>query len=509
LVSEATARSETAPAGAVAPLLEMRGMHKSFPGVHALSGVDLELSAGECLAICGENGAGKSTLIKLLGGALSADSGEIRIGGDAVQIATPHRAQQLGVSIIYQELNLVPQLSARENIFLGREVTRFGFPDRRREASDARSLFTRLGVEIDPEQRCADLTVAQQQTVEIAKALAFRARVIVMDEPSAMLTETETRRLLEIVQELKQSGIGVLYISHRIEEIFAIAERVLVLRDGAQVATVPTDRIEKAGLIELMVGRSLDAEFPAREVELGSERLRVESLRRGDAVRDVSFAVRSGEVVGLAGLVGAGRTETARLIFGADRKEGGAVFVDGQRCAIGSPRDAIERGICLLTEDRKAQGLVLGHSARENFGLPNLTRFSRGPFVDEEAERERFSHHARALSIRMTDPDQLVQTLSGGNQQKVVLAKWLERDCRIVIFDEPTRGIDVGAKYEIYLIINRLAAEGKAILVISSELPELLGISDRILVMHEGAVKGEITEVGSATQEQILSLMVH
>jgi len=301
----------------------------------------------------------------------------------------------------------------------------------------------------------------------------------------------------------------VLYISHRIEEIFAIAERVLVLRDGAQVATVPTDRIDRAGLIELMVGRSIEAEFPSREVELGPERLRVESLFRDDAVRDVSFSVRSGEVVGLAGLVGAGRTEIARLVFGADRRDAGEIFVDGERVAIASPRDAIERGICLLTEDRKAQGLVLGHSARENFGLPNLARFRKGPFVDEEQERERFAHHARVLSIRMSDPDQLVQTLSGGNQQKVVLAKWLERDCRIVIFDEPTRGIDVGAKYEIYLIINRLAAEGKAILVISSELPELLGISDRILVMHEGAIKGEITDVGAATQEQILSLMVH
>ena len=508
MVSEAAARSETAPGGEDAPLLEMRGMRKSFPGVRALSDVNLELRAGECLAICGENGAGKSTLIKLLGGALSADAGEIRIGGETVQIATPHRAQQLGISVIYQELNLVPQLSARENIFLGRERTRLGFPDRRREAEDARRLFARLGVEVDPERRCRELTVAQQQAVEIAKALAFRARVIVMDEPSAMLTETETRRLLEIVRELKQSGIGVLYISHRIDEIFAVAERVLVLRDGAQVATEATDRILKSGLIELMVGRSMDAEFPPRDVEPGPERLRVESLRRGDAVRDVSFAVRGGEVVGLAGLVGAGRTETARLIFGADPGEGGAIFVDGERCEIGSPRDAIARGICLLTEDRKTQGLVMGHSARENFGLPNLARFSRGPFVDEEAERERFAHHARALSIRMADPDQPVQTLSGGNQQKVVLAKWLERDCRVVIFDEPTRGIDVGAKYEIYLIINRLAAEGKAILVISSELPELLGISDRILVMHEGAVKGEVADVRSATQGQLLSLMV-
>jgi ABC-type sugar transport system ATPase subunit len=491
------------------PILEMRGMCKDYPGVRALRNVDLTLERGECLALCGENGAGKSTLIKLLGGATRPNRGEIRIDGEAVRIASPHAAQRLGISIIYQELNLVPQLSVRENIFLGREGGRFGFPDLRHETEVTRRLFRTLGLEIDAERRCAELTVAQRQAVEIAKALAFDARIIVMDEPSAALTESETQKLLGIVRELKCSGIGVLYISHRLDEIFAIAERVTVLRDGAHVTTEDTSRVDRDRLIELMVGRPLDTEFPPRNLRVGAERLRVEGLTRGRTVRDMSFSVFAGEVVGLAGLVGAGRTETVRLIFGADIPDAGVLTIDGEICAMSSPGQAIACGVGLLTEDRKSQGLVPMHSARENFGLPNLDRFSCGPFVDTARETVRFGHFVRALDIRMTDPEQTAATLSGGNQQKVVLAKWLERDCRVIIFDEPTRGIDVGAKYEIYLLINALAEQGKAIIVVSSELPELLGVSDRILVMHEGALKGEIRDVAHATQEQILSMMVH
>ena len=497
-----------APGVAAPPLLEMRGMCKRFPGVDALRDVDLRLEAGECLALCGENGAGKSTLIKLLGGAHSADAGEIRIEGRPVRIATPHEAQRLGIAVIHQELNLVPRLSARENIFLGRERTRFGFPDRRREARDAARLFERLGLDVDPESPCGELSVARQQGVEIARALAVEARVIVMDEPSATLTAPETRRLLEIVRELRASGIGVVYVSHRIEEIFATSGRVQVLRDGRHVATEPTARVTPQRLIELMVGRPLEAEFPSRSMRRGSERLRVSGLRRGDAVRGVSFHVHAGEVLGFAGLVGAGRTETMRLVFGADRAEAGEVYVDGRPCRISSPREAIRMGIGLLTEDRKAQGLVLGHSATENFALPNLDRLSRGPFVDRSRERERFAHYAEALGIRSGAADAPVRTLSGGNQQKVVLAKWLERDSRVVIFDEPTRGIDVAVKYEIYLLINRLAAEGKAVVIVSSELPELLGMSDRIVVMHAGEVRGEIGDARAATPEQILGIVV-
>jgi ABC-type sugar transport system ATPase subunit len=490
------------------PLLEMKGISKRFPGVEALRDVDLRLEAGECLALCGENGAGKSTLIKILGGVHAADAGEIRIDGRPVRIATPHVAQRLGIALIHQELNLVPRLSARENIFLGRERTRFGFPDHRREAREAARLFERLGLEIDPECPCGDLSVARQQGVEIARALAVEARVIVMDEPSAMLTEPEVRRLFGIIRELVGSGIGVVYISHRIEEIFTIASRVQVLRDGRHVATDPAGTTTRQRLIELMVGRPLETEFPQRSVERGAELLRVEGLGRGDAVRDVSFRVHAGEVLGFAGLVGAGRTETMRLVFGADRAERGQVYVDGRPCRISSPREAIRMGIGLLTEDRKAQGLVLGHSAAENFALPNLDRLSRGPFVDRARESERFAHHAETLRIRPGVADAPVGQLSGGNQQKVVLAKWLERDSRIVIFDEPTRGIDVAVKYEIHQLINRMAAEGKAVILVSSELPELLGMSDRIVVMHAGEVKGEIEDAAKATQEQILTLIV-
>jgi ABC-type sugar transport system ATPase subunit len=329
-----------------------------------------------------------------------------------------------------------------------------------------------------------------------------------MDEPSATLTEQETEKLFQIVRDLKAQGIGVIYISHRLEEIFEVAERVTVLRDGEHVGTRAVGDIDKGQLVEMMVGRTIDAEFPKRTARLGEERLRVENLRRGDAVRGVSFSVRAGEVLGFAGLVGAGRTETVRLVFGADRPTAGHTFVDGRSVWIGGPRDAIACGICLLTEDRKAQGLVPAHSSRENFGLPNLDRFTRGPFVSQARERDAFGSHVDRLRIKLSDPERPVETLSGGNQQKVVLAKWLERNSRIVIFDEPTRGIDVGAKYEIYCLINELAAQGKAIVMISSELPEILGMSDRILIMHEGVVKGEITDVARATQEQILHTIV-
>jgi ribose transport system ATP-binding protein len=496
------------PSVADPPLLEMRGVGKRFPGVEALRDVDLQVDAGECLALCGENGAGKSTLTRILGGVHGADTGEVRLDGRPVRITTPHEAQDLGIAVIHQELNLVPRLSARENIFLGREQTRFGFPDHRREVQEAVRLFARLGLDIHPETPCGDLTIAQQQGVEIARALAVETRVIVMDEPSATLTQPETRRLLDIVRELTASGMGVVYISHRIEEIFAVADRVEVLRDGKVVEIAATKTVTRERLIERMVGRPLEAEFPTRKMRQGPERLRVEGLRRGDGVRDVSFRVHSGEVLGVAGLVGAGRTKTMRLVFGADRADGGEVSVDGKPCRISGPRDAIRVGIGLLTEDRKGQGLVLGHSARENFALPNLDRLSRGPFVNEARERERFAHFAGLLNIRSDAADAAVGTLSGGNQQKVVLAKWLERDSRIVIFDEPTRGIDVAVKYEIYQLINRLAAEGKAVVLVSSELPELLGMCDRIVVMHGGEVKGEIEDPASATQEQILGMVV-
>ena len=488
------------------PLLEMRGIEKSFPGVRALRGVDLELHAGEVLALLGENGAGKSTLIKVLAGAHPPDAGAIRLDGEEVAIANPAEAQRLGIAVIYQEFNLIPTLTVRENIFLGREETAGGFIRQEEEYRSAQALFKRIGVEIDPDIPCRELTVAQQQVVEIAKALSLKARIIVMDEPSATLTPPEVERLFSIIRDLKSHGIGVIYISHRLEEIFSIADRVTVLRDGRHVDTRDIGQIAREPLIELMVGRKLEQEFPKRTLAIGPPRLVVKDLCRGRKVRSVSFAVRRGEVLGLTGLMGAGRTETVRLLFGADQPDSGTIELDGKPLRLANPRDAIRAGIGFLTEDRKAQGLVLGQSVRENFGLPNLARFERWGFVQEQQERDALAGYVRSLGIKIPHQEQLAKNLSGGNQQKVVLAKWLERNCEVILFDEPTRGIDVGAKFEVYLLINQLAAQGKAILMISSELPEMLGMSDRILVMHEGRVSGEITDVANATQEQIMDL---
>jgi ribose transport system ATP-binding protein len=496
------------PPPTASPLLVMRGIAKSFPGVDALVDVDVELHAGEVLALVGENGAGKSTLIKVLAGAHEPDAGSIAIDGRPIDLPTPHHAQQAGIAVIYQELNLVPSLTARENIFLGHEPRMVHWIRRRAEQARARELFGRMGVRIDPEAMCRSLSVAQQQVVEIAKALSLEARILVMDEPSATLTTQEVERLFAVIGELKRHGIAIIYISHRLDEVFDIADRVMVLRDGRHIATEPVGEVDRERLIELMVGRRLENEFPPRERRVGEVRLAVRHLRRGDEVRDVSFEVHRGEVLALTGLVGAGRSETARLIFGADRRDAGEMELDGEPLHVANPREAIRRGICLLSEDRKGEGLVLGQTARENFALPNLGRLSRLGFMRRGAESSAFARYVGELSIRLAHPEQAAQTLSGGNQQKLVLAKWLESNSEVIIFDEPTRGIDVGAKYEIYQLINRLAGQGKAIVLISSEFPEVLGMADRILVMHDGRITGEIDDVAGATQEQILTLAV-
>ncbi len=489
-------------------LLAMHEIDKSFPGVHALRGVDLALRGGEVLALVGENGAGKSTLIKVLAGADLPDSGRIDISGHDAGIRNPIDARRAGIAVIYQEFNLVPSLSAAANIFLGQETSRLGWLRHGDEQAKARELFRRIGVDIDPNALCRDLTVAQQQVVEIAKALAADARILVMDEPSAALTPQEVERLFKVIRDLKSQGLGVIYVSHRLEEIFAVADQVIVLRDGACIGMLMVADCNRDQLIEMMVGRKLDQDFPRRTSARGEPRLAVSGLCRGSKVRDVSLTVHRGEVVALTGLVGSGRTETLRLIFGADRRDRGTIAIDGEPVRIGSPRDAIAAGMAFLTEDRKGQGLVLSQSVRANFALPNLRHWSRWGWIDQRAERTALAQHVDRLRIRLASTEQPVGTLSGGNQQKIVLAKWLEHRCRVVLFDEPTRGIDVGAKYEIYQLINTLAEQGKAILLVSSELPEVLGMADRILVMHEGRITGEITDVGRSTQADILKLAV-
>ena len=489
-------------------LLEMCQIDKSFPGVHAIKNVSMKLHHGEVMGLVGENGAGKSTLIKILGGAHLPDSGRVLIEGQSVHILSPTAAQQAGISIIYQEFNLIPDLTVRENIFLGREKTRMGFVRASEEQRATLELFEKIGISVDPDVRCGELTVAQQQTVEIAKAFSVNAKIIVMDEPTATLTSKEVNRLFTIIRDLKSHGLGIIYISHRLEEVFEVADHVMVLRDGEHVGTEDIDNLNRERLIEMMVGRPVDSEFPKRSASPGHERLRVEDLCRGQAVRNVSFNVRAGEILGFAGLIGAGRTETMRLVFGADTPDSGRIFINGEKAEIYSPGDAIRMGICLLSEDRKGHGLVLIHSCRENYGLPNLGRLIGRVFLNRRKERREFREFAESLRIKTSGPEQLIMNLSGGNQQKVVIAKWLARNADIIIFDEPTRGIDVGTKYEIYLLMNRLADEGKAVIMISSELPEILGLSDRIIVMHEGRIKGEITDVPNTTQEDILSMAI-
>ena len=489
-------------------LLELKGIEKRFPGVHALQSVDFELRSGECVALLGENGAGKSTLIKVMGGAHQADSGLVSVQGVLQSWEKPTDSLDAGVAIIYQEFNLVPGLTAAENVFLGIEPSDFGWVRKSEEKEKVREVFNRIGAEINPGALCDSLTVAEKQLVEIAKALVRDAQILVMDEPSAALTKKEVEQLYLLIDELKLRGIGVVYVSHRLEEIERVADRAIVMRDGARVGELGREELDRAKIIEMMVGRKLENEFPKEVRTPGAVRLRSKNLNRGQKVRNVSLEVRAGEILALTGLVGAGRTETVRLLFGADRADTGEVELDGRTLQLGSPSDAIEAGICLLTEDRKDQGLVLGQSIKENFGLPNLKKFSRKGWVNRSLEGQSFGEYIKKLQIKVSGQSQLASQLSGGNQQKVVLAKWLERNAEILIFDEPTRGIDVGAKFEIYQWMNQLAKAGKGIIMISSELPEVLGVSDRILVMKEGQLMGELVNGPEVTQEVLMSLAI-
>ena len=485
----------------------MRKISKTYPGVTALDSVDFDVLPGEVHALVGENGAGKSTLIKILAGADTKDSGQILLGGVQVPIDNPQEAMRRGISIIYQEFNLVPYMNAAENIFLGREPASAipGVIDFRRMYADAERIIGELGVALDIRAPIRDLSVAQQQMVEVAKATSRKSTVIAMDEPSATLTEHELENLFNLIRRLKAEGVSIIYISHRLEEVFQIADRVTVLRDGLLIDTKSVSDTDREDIIRMMVGRELKDTIPKVAAEHGDVALAVKDLSREGVLHDISLEVRRGEILGLAGLVGAGRTEVARAIFGADPIDTGEIYLDGKRVRIRSPKDAIKLGIGLVTEDRKALGLILGMAVRENISLANLGILSKLGFVIRRKERDVASSYVEDLMIKTPSVEQAVQNLSGGNQQKVVLAKWLFTQSRVLMFDEPTRGIDVGAKTEIYQLMNKLAEKGVAIIMISSELPEILGMSDRIIVMHDGSIAGELTRE-EATQEKIMHL---
>jgi len=488
-------------------LVEMDGISKDFPGVQALRSCRFELRRGEIHALVGENGAGKSTLMKILAGVYRRDAGRIRLNGTDVDIPTPRAAQQLGISIIHQELSLMPHLTAAQNIFIGREPrARIPFViDQRKLNEDARTLFQSLNLKVDPQAKVGKLSVAQQQMVEIAKALSYSAQVLIMDEPTATLTDTEIDELFRIIRAVKANGVGVVHISHRLEELKLISDRVTVMRDGQYIATVDTKDASIDRIISMMVGRTIYE--AAREIPTANPEvvLDVRGLNRGRMVRDVSFNLRRGEILGLAGLVGAGRTEVARAVFGADRPDSGTILVHGKVARIHSPADAVHLGIGYLSEDRKRFGLAVGMDVETNIVLATLRKFADAfGRVDFRKTRATAEQRVHRLGIKTPSIKQKVRNLSGGNQQKVVIAKWLTADTEILIFDEPTRGIDVGAKSEIYHLLNELAKQGKAIIMISSELPEILRMSHRIVVMCEGRIRGELSGA-EATQEKIMT----
>ncbi|HTO67218.1 MAG TPA: sugar ABC transporter ATP-binding protein [Bradyrhizobium sp.] len=489
-------------------LVEAKDICKSFPGVRALSGARFELLPGEVHALMGENGAGKSTLMKILAGIYARDSGEIRYDGALVDFTGPREAQQAGIGIIHQELQLMNHLTVAQNIFIGREPKRaFGLLlDDDRLNRDASALLAHLNLSIDPRTVVGGLTVAKQQMVEIAKALSFNSRVLIMDEPTAALNNAEIAELFKMIRELKSRGVGIIYISHKMDELKQIGDRVTVLRDGEYVGTVDAATTGMATIIGMMVGRTISDERLAGSGRPGEVALDVRRLECGPLVRDVSFSVRRGEILGFAGLMGAGRTEVARAVFGADRLQSGEIFVHGKRCAVRTPEHAVAAGIGYLSEDRKRFGLALGMDVEANVVMSNLSRYlSFAGFLKSKPMRRAAEKFIRLLNIRTPSAAQEVRLLSGGNQQKVVVAKWLDRDCDILFFDEPTRGIDVGAKSEIYKLLRTLADQGKAIVMISSELPEILRMSDRIIVMCEGRITGELA-AEQATQERIMEL---
>lgn len=491
-----------------AQLLRMEGISKSFPGVKALSKVRLDLNYGEVLALVGENGAGKSTLMKILSGVYQKDEGEIYLEGNKVEIPNAKVAQEMGISIIHQELNLMPDLTVAQNIFIGREPrTGFNFFLKEKELNEKTAeLLEKLNINLNPKETVSDLTVAKQQMVEIVKALSYNAKIIVMDEPTAALTESEIKTLFDLIENLKNKGVGIIYISHRMEELKVISDRITVMRDGQYIDTLYTKDTDMKKVISLMVGRHIqDESRPTTTVSKEAETvLEVKNLSTKNFLENISFTLKKGEILGFAGLMGAGRTEVARAIFGADKIDEGQIFINGKEVKINKPEDAVKHGIAYLSEDRKRYGLMLEMDVNSNILISSLSNYVNWlTFVNDSKGYVTSEEYVKSLKIKTPSIKQLAKNLSGGNQQKIVIAKWLAKNCDILIFDEPTRGIDVGAKTEIYQLLNELAQQGKSIIMISSELPEILRMSHRIIVMCEGRITGELTNE-EASQEKIM-----
>jgi ribose transport system ATP-binding protein len=493
-----------------APILEMKTISKSFPGVKALENVSLKAYGGNVLALLGENGAGKSTLMKILSGVYKKDSGQILVEGNEVDIQGIKSAEKLGITIIHQELSVLPNLTVAENIFLGNE--KFHKVSRRVNKAYTKELSKRfleqIGSKLNPDTLVRNVSVGDMQMIEIAKALTKNSKIIIMDEPTTALTDVETKNLFEVIKKLKEKGLAVIYISHRLDEIFEICDYITVLRDGKHIGDVETNKVTKDQLITMMVGRKLEEQYPYKKEDTTKTMLKVENLSLKGKVDNVSFEVKSGEILGISGLMGAGRTELAKTIFGEYKKSSGKIYIDSENVEINSPADAIKYGISYLSEDRKKEGLLLQMSVAQNMTLANLKTYQKGlKKINRKAEINDVEEYITKLSIKTPSQNQLIRNLSGGNQQKVILAKWLMLSPKVLIVDEPTRGIDVGAKKEIYDVLNELKRMGKAIIIISSDMPEIIGVSDRIIVMHEGKITGEVTRE-EANQENIMKYAI-
>jgi ribose transport system ATP-binding protein len=485
--------------------IQMNHIYKAFGTNQVLSGVDFELQEGEVHALMGENGAGKSTIMNILTGLHKQDSGTIMIDGQEKYFDNPKEAEQHGIAFIHQELNVWSDMTVLENLFIGKELrSKFGILRSKEMKALAKKQFEKLAVTIPLDRNAGLCSVGQQQMIEIAKALMTNAKVIIMDEPTAALTEREIEKLFEVINALREEGVSIVYISHRMEEIFAICDRITVMRDGKTIVTKAISETNFDEVVRKMVGRELTDRFPERSPNIGKTILEVKHATRHGVFEDVSFAVKFGEIVGISGLMGAGRTEIMRALFGLDKLDGGEVWIEGKKAKIKNPFDAVKRGIGFITEDRKTEGLILDFSIRDNMALPNLTSFSKNGFMDDKTENEFVELLIKRLRIKTQSGETNAKDLSGGNQQKVVIAKWIGIGPKVLILDEPTRGVDVGAKREIYQLMNELTGRGVAIIMVSSELPEVLGMSDRILVVHEGKINGELTK-SEATQEKIMT----